>query len=135
MNDIESIARNISLETFENFDISQFINDDTYMLKEFIGYFYESHKEIKRWNLNKWDVSRITDMSYMFYNLSTIEALFISDWNVSNVVNMDFMFYNCKSLKYVDISKWNMSNVVSKACMFERCHCDKLCRQYQYLFI
>ena len=126
MNDIENIARNISLETFENFDISRFINDNAYMLKEFIGYFYESHKDINRvWNLNNWDVSKITDMSYLFYNLQSIEALFIDNWNVSNVVNMNFMFYNCKCLRYVDISKWDISNVVNnKQYMFN--HCDKL---------
>jgi len=38
-----------------------------------------------------WDVSRITDMSYLFYALTNFNAD-ISSWDTSNVTNMGVMF-------------------------------------------
>ena len=41
-------------------------------------------------DISKWDVSNVTNMSYMFYNSSFTNN--ISNWNVSNVTDMRSMF-------------------------------------------
>ena len=44
--------------------------------------------------ISNWDVSNVTDMSYMFYRCESFNQD-ISKWNVSNVRYHVFMFYNC----------------------------------------
>ena len=39
-----------------------------------------------------WDVSAVTDMSYLFYNLKNLNAD-ISNWDTSSVTDMSYMFY------------------------------------------
>ena len=86
-------------------------------------------------NLNCIDVSAITDMNYLFYELTSkvpqnillqLTYLDISDWDVSNVTNMAGMFWGCNNLN-IDVSKWNVSKVTKMDHMFWNCHkfnCD-----------
>ena len=89
-------------------------------------------------DISKWDVSNVTDMSYMFWrcafnkdiskwdvsNVTNMFSMFgcsrfnnnISDWNVSNVTNMQSMFYHSRFNQ--DISKWDVSNVTNMNLMF-----------------
>jgi len=61
-----------------------------------------------------WDVSQITDMSYVFDKSEFNED--ISQWDVSNVRIMSGMFWNSKFNG--DISKWDVSNVTDMNHMF-----------------
>ena len=70
-------------------------------------------------DLNDIDVSRVTNMSELFYWRDKPELQFngdISQWDVSNVTNMSYMFYD--SQFNGDISKWDVSNVTDMSCMF-----------------
>jgi len=62
----------------------------------------------KKIPLDEVDVSKLTDLSYIFKNIDSVLGCF-SYWDVSNCENMSFLFefskVNC------DINYWNVSNV------------------------
>ena len=70
-------------------------------------------------HMNTWDVSKITDMSKLFWGHKNFNED-ISKWDVSNVTNMSDMFRKCTSFNQ-DISKWDVSNVTDMGYMFAYC--------------
>merc|ERR1719174_427398 len=69
-------------------------------------------------DIGEWDVSSVTDMSYMFKNAKSFNCN-ISSWNIYNVETMDFMFSSAISFKKKLC--WNMENVKSMYSMFNNC--------------
>lgn len=65
-------------------------------------------------DLSEWDVSNVTNMNYMFNN--SVFSGSIDKWDVSSVQKMRSMFRN--SLFDKNISKWNVSNVKSMRGLF-----------------
>ena len=55
------------------------------------------------------DLSRVTDMSYMFVDVSSFDGD-ISSWDVSKVTDMSYMFYNTPSFNG-DLSAWDVSSL------------------------
>ena len=68
-------------------------------------------------DLSDWNVSGVTDMSWMFRNTPFNSDL--SDWNVSGVTDMSGMFNGASSFNS-DISAWNVSGVTDMSEMFAR---------------
>ena len=65
--------------------------------------------------INTWDVSLITDMSYLFNAVFTFNDD-ISNWDVSNVTDMEKMF--CQSGYNNSLEGWDVSNVSNMNSMF-----------------
>ena len=70
-------------------------------------------------NINNWDVSNVTDMSYMFYGQwsTSLYNQPLNNWNVSNVTNMSNMF-RAATVFSQDLNSWNVSNVSNFSGMF-----------------
>ncbi|MDB2495152.1 BspA family leucine-rich repeat surface protein, partial [Flavobacteriaceae bacterium] len=66
-------------------------------------------------DISSWDVSNVTDMSYMFYTSSFNQD--ISSWDVSNVISMEGMFKD-STIFNQDISSWDVSSVTNMGAMF-----------------
>ncbi len=47
--------------------------------------------------------NNIKDMSFMFYECSSLTSLNLSNFNTNKVNNMSYMFYNCSSLTFFNI--------------------------------
>ena len=61
----------------------------------------------------------------MFYNCRSLKSSpDISKWNIKKVTNVSYMFYNCKSIEsFPNISLWNIQNK-TKDSIFYGCNQD-----------
>lgn len=93
-------------------------------------------------DISSWDVSNVTDMSYLFYesssthnlsnwDVSSVENLtytfanssfngFVNNWELSSLTDMTSTFYNSRLGPNVDISGWDVSNVSTMRRTFQR---------------
>lgn len=67
-------------------------------------------------DLNSWDTSKVTTMSNMFYWNQVFNGN-ITSWNTSNVIVMDYMFYNADNFDR-NINTWNTGKVTNMSFMF-----------------
>ena len=67
-------------------------------------------------HFNEWDVSLVTDMSSLFYNVDVRGDL--SNWDVSNVQNMESMFASAGTFDGNGIAGWDVSSCVNMKSMF-----------------
>ena len=74
-------------------------------------------------DISDWNVSNITDISFMFYECKNLKSIgYLSKWDVSKVESMESMFYRCYELESIgDLSKWDVSKVKSMIGMFAHC--------------
>lgn len=67
-------------------------------------------------DIGEWDVSNVTDMSYMFQTTNLFNAP-LNNWNVSKVIYMDYMFHESVEFNQ-PLDKWNVSKVRTMYKMF-----------------
>ena len=67
------------------------------------------------------NTANVTDMSYMFFNCSSLTSLDVTHFNTAKVTNMSFMFSRCSSLISLDVTHFNTANVTDMYEMFSSC--------------
>jgi len=67
-------------------------------------------------DINDWDVSNVTDMSFMFGGVFNQD---ISNWDVGSVTDMSSMFAQTDAFNQ-DIGNWDVSSVTNMGSMFSR---------------
>ena len=71
-------------------------------------------------DVTNWNVSKVTNMTYMFYNC--YGAAFnpdVSNWNVSKVTSMNYMFRYCSGNAFnPDMKSWTLKTGVTTTGMF-----------------
>ena len=83
----------------------------------------------ERYNKNKsfidltdLDISELDDLSYIFYELYSMEVIDISGWDTSNVIDMNCMFSQCTKLKkIIGIENLDVSKLENANFMFYQC--------------
>ena len=68
-------------------------------------------------NISEWDVSKVTNMSYMFNNARSFNQP-LDKWNTSNVTNMSSMFRRAKSFNQ-PLNNWDTSKVADMNSIFK----------------
>jgi len=71
-------------------------------------------------SINDWNVSNVTDMSYLFHGAKEFNQD-IGDWDVSSVTNMQEMFRYAEKFNQ-DIGDWDVSKVNNMRSMFDKAH-------------
>ncbi len=80
------------------------------------GIFYYCRSLGSSGNLNSWNVSQVTDMSYMFsFAIKFNQSL--NSWDVSKVTNMNSMFIGTQNFNQ-PLDSWNVSQVTDMSHMF-----------------
>jgi LPXTG-motif cell wall-anchored protein len=75
---------------------------------------------VRSLDVSGWDVSNVTNMSYMFSSATKLTSLDLSNWDTSNVTDMSGMFYNDELLQSVKMPR-NTGNVTTMYNMFAEC--------------
>ena len=102
---------------FNDIDVSNM--DSFYSINRDLGIF--ERIGFKYIDISYWDVSNVTDMSFMFFMCGNLKSVGdLSKWDVSNVTNMKGMFRYCTSFNQ-NISNWNVSGVTDAGDIFYKC--------------
>ena len=67
------------------------------------------------------NTEKVTDMSSMFFNCSSLTSLDVTHFNTAKVTNMRSMFSSCSSLTSLDVTHFNTANVTDMSSMFYSC--------------
>lgn len=140
--DLEDLEGDIYLSVF----VPQQNEIERQIFRQFLYKTKSNRIELSSKTISEWDVSNVTDMSYMFLgndfqgdiskwdvsNVENMRGMFlgstfsgdISKWDVSNVKNMDHMF--ASSIFFNNLSSWNLTKVESKVNMFKDALYEKL---------
>lgn len=68
-------------------------------------------------DFSKIDVSKVTDMSYMFFR-SNFSSINLSSWNTKNLKYVDGLFSGATKSKNIDLSSWDVRSLLRTNKMF-----------------
>lgn len=77
-------------------------------------------RNILKLDLSSFDTSKVTNMGYMFYNISNPATLDLSNFDTSHVTDMGAMFAYMTSLFTLDLSNFDTPQVTDMGSMFAR---------------
>ncbi len=90
------------------------------------SYAFNTFRNVETIDLTYFDISDVTNMSFMFsnsgYNATTFDIVDLSGWDTSKVTRMYGMFskvgYNSTTWNIGDLSEWDTSSVIDMGDMF-----------------
>ena len=82
-----------------------------------MSYMFKEMSNLTSLDVSSFDTSKVTDMSYMFYR-NGVTSLDVSGFDTSKVTVMSYMFLGMKNITNLDVNGWNTSNVTSMHGMF-----------------
>ena len=110
---------------------------------------FQGCEKLEYLDLNKFDISNVINIEYIFHKCQSLDYLDLSNFNTSNISNMEGIFYEClklkeikginnfktsnvtkmsmmfqlcKTIEYLDLSNFNTSNVIDMSYMFSKCY-------------
>ena len=86
-----------------------------------MSYMFYECTSLEDLGLASFNTANVEDMSYMFYECTALESLDVSKFNTKKVTNMIYMFYNCEKLSELNLSGFNTANATDMSGMFEYC--------------
>ena len=105
----------------QNIDVSGFITSKVENMSRMF-YYANLHNSQGTVNLDEWDVSNVTNMSYMFGGTSA-DRLYARNWKPSKIENFSYSYvFSACNIGYVDISGWDVSHVTDFQGMFQYCY-------------
>ena len=93
----------------------------TYTPTSLYGFFRDLTKLETITGLEYLNTEKVTDMSYMFSNCSSLTSLDVTHFNTANVTNMWYMFSSCSALLSLNVTNFNTANVTNMRNMFSSC--------------
>ena len=85
----------------------------------FLSKYYEQKiRNILELDLSNFDTSKVTNMSHMFHDASSLATLDLSSFDTSKVTDMSWMFRNVPNLTTLDLSSFDTSKVTDMSWMF-----------------
>ena len=67
------------------------------------------------------NTEKVTNMSYMFFNCSSLTSLDVTHFNTAKVTNMNRLFSYCSSLTSLDVTHFNTAKVTNMNRLFSYC--------------
>ena len=117
IDDLKKIVKEKYKENPEYIDLNSY---DVSNLTD-LSYVFAGCKELKEVSIEFWDVDNVTTMEAMFFECASLEKINLLGWNVQNLQTTNSMFFGCKSLKELDLHTWKCYNLTNLQYMFFKC--------------
>lgn len=87
---------------------------------------FDSCTHIREITSGQWNLSLVTDMSYMFKNCVALTNIPMRDWKLNysgtnRLITIKGMFEGCVSLKYVDLISFSNISIIDASDLFKGC--------------